>query len=157
MEKFLNSMLMENQEVIEQPIVLPALMDKLTQFSVNFIKIQGVNGSSPFALYHAFTSVHTPLSPARRFRGKSSHGLYGDRLYSLFLKCRYSNLQSVYFYFPSIIEMDEAVGQIMKALEEAQVDENTLVYFTSDHGADINLGALSGSNQLYKGGEESRE
>ena len=147
MEKFLNSILMENQQIIEQPIELTTLMDKLTQFSVNFIKNQAINGSSPFALYHAFTSVHTPLSPAPRFRGKSSHGLYGDR---------YEEPTTMYFFYwstlsISVIEMDEAIGKILAALKEANAEKNTLVYFTSDHGADTQLGLLGGSNAGLKG------
>ena len=31
-------------------------------------------------------------------------------------------------------EMDDGVGQIMSALKEAGVDENTFVFFTSDNG-----------------------
>ena len=55
--------------------------------------------------------------------------------------------------FFSIIEMDDAVGQILEALSISGLKENTLVYFTSDHGAHIDIGGQGGSNQPYKGGK----
>jgi hypothetical protein len=78
MEKFLNSILMENSQVVEQPIHLPTLMDKLTNHTVAFIESKR-GQSKPFAIYHSFTSVHTPLTPSKAFRGRSQHGKYGDR------------------------------------------------------------------------------
>ena len=80
MEKLLNSVLMENTQVIEQPINLPTLMGKLTNFSVNFIH-SVKNRSQPFLLYHSFSAVHTPLSPGQNFKGQSMHGPYGDRYF----------------------------------------------------------------------------
>ena len=77
MEKYLNSMLMKNTEVEEQPINLKTLSDKLTMYSVNFIR-ESENRSTPFGLYHAFPNVHTPLQPHPRFRGLTSTR-YGDR------------------------------------------------------------------------------
>ena len=53
----------------------------------------------------------------------------------------------------SVIEMDDAVGQILEALSISGLKENTLVYFTSDHGAHIDIGEKGGSNQPYKGGK----
>lgn len=55
--------------------------------------------------------------------------------------------------FFSIIEMDDAVGQILESLEANGLTENTLVYFTSDHGAHIDIGSQGGSNQPFKGGK----
>ena len=40
---------------------------------------------------------------------------------------------------------------MMKTLKERGLEENTLVYFTSDHGSHIDLGPLGGSNGLFKG------
>ena len=84
MEKRLNSLLVENTRVIEQPIDLPHLMSKLTHFSVQFIHSVKNKTTKPFLLYHSFSAVHTPLSPGPKFKGQSSHGLYGDRYVSFF-------------------------------------------------------------------------
>ena len=77
-------MLMEDNEVIEQPIKLNQLSDKLTAKSVEFIQRQK-NKTEPFALYHAFASVHTPLRPGKKCVGQSQHGAYGDRYLTVFV------------------------------------------------------------------------
>ena len=78
MEQYLNSQIMEDTKIIEQPINLSTLMEKLTDRSVPFIE-KMKNSTKPFALYHSFSAVHTPLRPGKEFRGQSSHGAYGDR------------------------------------------------------------------------------
>ena len=67
----------------------------------------------PFFLYVALTSPHTPLSPRPEFEGKSRMGLYGD----------------------FVMETDDCVGRVTAALKKHGLDDNTLVIFTSDHGA----------------------
>jgi len=131
MEKYLNSLLMDDDQVIEQPIRLPKLMQKLTKYSIDFINKNGANSSQPFALYHAFSAVHTPLTPNRLFKGKSNHGAYGD----------------------SILEIDDAVGQMVDALKKNGIEDQTLIYFTSDHGSHIDKGTQGGSNSPFKGGK----
>ena len=54
-------------------------------------------------------------------------------------------------FFFSILEMDDAIGQMMKTLKEEGLEDNTLVYFTSDHGSHIDLGPSGGSNGPFKG------
>ena len=45
------------------------------------------------------------------------------------------------------------VGQILDTLDRLNLSEKTLVYFTSDHGAHIDLGRKGGSNGLFIGGK----
>ena len=45
------------------------------------------------------------------------------------------------------------VGQILDTLDRLNLSEKTLVYFTSDHGAHIDLGRKGGSNVPFKGGK----
>jgi arylsulfatase A-like enzyme len=47
--------------------------------------------------------------------------------------------------------MDTAIGRILKALELSDLDENTLVYFTSDHGSHIDIATNGGSNRPFQG------
>ena len=68
---------------------------------------------SPFFLYLALTSPHTPTSPSPEFAGTSRLGLYGD----------------------FVEETDATMGRVLKALEDHGLVENTLVIATSDHGA----------------------
>ena len=66
----------------------------------------------PFFLYLPLTSPHTPIVPSAEWQGKSSLGKYGD----------------------FVMETDWAVGQVLNALEENKVAENTLVLFSTDNG-----------------------
>ena len=86
--------------------VLPDLTDK----TVEYIKKQ--DGKKPFFIYMALTAPHTPVVPAKRFQGKNSLGPYGDF-------CE---------------EVDWTVGEVLKALDEKGISENTLVIFTADNG-----------------------
>jgi len=130
MEKFLNSFLMENYNVIEKPIHLPSLSGKLTNKSLEFMKKSAKIGH-PFLLFHSFAAVHTPLVTSETFKGRSEHGAYGDTL----------------------IELDHAVGLILDALKSLGVEQDTFVYFTSDHGADIEIGLEGGYNGIFRGGK----
>ena len=85
-----------------------------TSQAISFIKKQADN---PFFLYLAHSMPHLPISAAQEFKGTSAAGLYGD-----------------------VIEMvDWTVGEILKTLQEANLEENTLVIFTSDNGPWHNL------------------
>lgn len=59
------------------------------------------------------TAPHTPWLPTEAFQGKSSAGYYGD----------------------FVAQVDAVVGQVMAALSEQGLAENTLLIFTSDNGA----------------------
>jgi len=80
-----------------------------TETAVQFIK---QNRNRPFFLYLPHTAVHVPLYPHQDFVGRSANGTYGDW----------------------VEEVDWSVGRILAALREAEVDERTLVLFTSDNG-----------------------
>ncbi|MEE2639090.1 MAG: arylsulfatase [Planctomycetota bacterium] len=76
---------------------------------------------SPFFLYLALTAPHTPTSPSPKFRGRSRLGLYRDFL----------------------METDHCLGRIVQSLEKHGLEGNTLVVFTSDHGAASYAGNLA--------------
>jgi len=80
-----------------------------TKAAVRFID---ENAEQPFFLYFAHKDVHIPLFPSARFRGKSAGGLYGD----------------------AVEELDWSVGEILRALDERGLRDDTLVVFTSDNG-----------------------
>lgn len=56
--------------------------------------------------------------------------------------------------FYSLLDLDASVGKVLKALDDAKVADNTLVYFASDHGSHIDLGAQGGSNRPFTGNGE---
>ncbi|MFC5050324.1 arylsulfatase [Rubritalea spongiae] len=75
------------------------------------------NKDNPFFLILATTHIHHPFTPAPQFQGTSEAGLYGD-----FLQ-----------------ELDHIVGMIIDKLDEEGLTENTMIIFTADNGAMLNV------------------
>jgi arylsulfatase A len=67
---------------------------------------------------------HVPLHVSDKFKGKSKQGLYGD----------------------VIMEIDWSVGEILSALKQRNLDQNTLVVFISDNGPWLSYGNHAGSS-----------
>lgn len=118
--------LMRNEEVIEYPVDQTTLTQRYTKESVAFIK---ANKDKPFFLYLAHTMPHIPLFASPAFRGKSAGGPYGD----------------------TIEEVDWSVGEVLKALKDEGIDENTIVIFTSDNGPWSLSGGRGGSAHPLSG------
>ncbi|RXN00614.1 Glycogenin-1, partial [Acipenser ruthenus] len=72
-----NCIIMKNQDVIEQPMTLETLPQRLLNEAEYFIER---NQQRPFFLFISFAHVHTPLFTSKDFMGKSQHGLYGDNV-----------------------------------------------------------------------------
>jgi arylsulfatase A-like enzyme len=70
------------------------------------------NKQKPFFLYYSLTEPHVPRMPSTMFKGKSALGYRGD----------------------AILQLDWAVGEIMKQLDFLDLSKNTLVIFSSDNG-----------------------
>jgi arylsulfatase len=92
-----------------------------TERAIRFIE---ENSRSPFFLYIAHSMPHVPLAASPRFRGKSRQGLYGDVM----------------------MEIDWSVQEVMNALKQQGIEDNTLVIFTSDNGPWANFGNHAGSS-----------
>ncbi|XP_033473647.1 arylsulfatase D isoform X2 [Epinephelus lanceolatus] len=128
-----NCIIMRNQEVIEQPMTVETLPERLLGEAQNFIKR---NVDRPFLLFFSLIHTHTPLFTTPAFAGKSRHGRYGD------------NLE----------EMDWMIGKITETVDSLGLANNTLMYFTSDHGGHLEIsdsrsGQKGGWNGIYKGGK----
>ncbi|XP_057351285.1 steryl-sulfatase-like isoform X6 [Manis pentadactyla] len=129
----LNCFLIRNHEITQQPMSFDNLTQRLTRDAARFIRR---NVDTPFLLVLSYLHVHTALYSSEEFAGKSKHGIYGD----------------------AVEEMDWSIGQILNVLDELRLTNNTLVYFTSDHGAHVeevnSKGEVhGGSNGIYKGGK----
>ena len=61
----------------------------------DFIKTSS-SKASPWLAYYALTEAHTPLIVEEQFKGKSSHGAYGD----------------------TILQMDHLVGRVLDTLRD---------------------------------------
>ena len=111
--------LFENATIIDTLTDQSSLTTQITERSVNFIEN---NKDNPFFLYVAHPQPHVLLYVSDKFKGKSPRGLYGD----------------------VIMEIDWSVGQILATLEANNLDDNTLVIFTSDNGPWLNYGDHAG-------------
>lgn len=89
-------------------------LPSLTRRGVEFIRSRR-GEQQPFFLYFCYPSPHAPIIPNDRFDGKSQAGPYGD----------------------FVVETDDSVGQLLRALEETGQAENTIVIFTADNGPEI--------------------
>ncbi len=87
------------------------------------------NPPEPFFLYMAHNMPHAPVFASPEFQGKSKGGRFGD----------------------VIEEIDWSVGQVMKAIKDAGVENNTLIIFTSDNGPWSMFGPHGGTAAPLRG------
>jgi arylsulfatase len=85
--------------------------NELAEKSVDFMRRQSA-AKKPFFLYLPFSMGHIPDLASAQFKGKSRIGNYGDKM----------------------MEGDYHVGQILDALKDLGIDNNTLLVFISDNG-----------------------
>ena len=87
--------------------VLPHLFDK----SVAYVK-ERAKKKKPFFLYLPLPAPHTPIVPVPPYKDASKMNPYADFM----------------------MQVDGHMGELFTAIKEAGIDENTLVFFTSDNG-----------------------
>ena len=122
--------LYRNEKIIEQPVVQETLTERYTEEAIKFLR---KNKDKPFFIYLPHTMPHVPLHVSEKFKGKSKGGLYGD-----------------------VVEtIDWGVGEILKALKEEGLEDNTLVMFTSDNGPWLQMKENGGSAGPLRGGKAS--
>jgi arylsulfatase A-like enzyme len=88
-------------------------LPRLTEEAVALIRGYGEEPEQPFFLYFPLTAPHTPWVPTEEFRGASEAGWYGD----------------------FVAQCDASVGRVLAALEDAGLEDETLVVFSSDNGS----------------------
>ncbi len=102
------------------PDLQPMLTTWYTEHAVDFIHR---NKANPFLLYVPHSMPHVPLFRSEKFKDKSGAGVYGDVM----------------------MELDWSIGEILKALRDDGLDENTLVVLTSDNGPWTSYGNHAGA------------
>lgn len=115
-------LLYRNETIIEQPVHLEDLTLRNTNEAVKFITETVQDHKKPFFLYMAYIKVHTALFTLPENVGRSRHGAYGD----------------------NIEELDWSVGQILQALKNLNIEDDTLVLFASDNGPFLERGVEAG-------------
>ncbi|WP_317928440.1 arylsulfatase [Halioxenophilus sp. WMMB6] len=95
--------------------VFKQLDEEWAEYSSKFIH-RMKNSDEPFFLYHATTGAHFDNYPPDKFKGMSPAG---------------------YPYKDVVVQLDDIVGRLVKALEETGQLENTLIFVTSDNGPEM--------------------
>jgi len=117
-----------SEPVAEYDLETRAVMDeKITERAIRFIRQKAVD-DRPFFTYVSFTHIHPPFHHHPDFTGKSGGGKYSDML----------------------AEVDYRSGQILDALDEAGIAEDTIVVWSSDNATGVAAG-LAGSNGPWRG------
>ncbi|QDV40621.1 Arylsulfatase [Stieleria neptunia] len=119
--------LVRNNVVIEVPADQTQFTQRYTRETIRFIT---ENKRKPFFVYLAHNMPHIPLHASEKFVGSSKRGIYGD----------------------TVQELDWSTGEILHSLKRLGLDENTLVFFTSDNGPNTSTGGSAGT---LKGGKGS--
>ena len=105
--------------------------DDIAEFATGYIQSHA-NAEAPFFLFIGWTQTHYPNVTSPAFTGKSRIGDYGDAL----------------------LQHDHAVGEVLKAIKKAGIEDNTIVIYLSDNGATPLEGPAryrGGSNGMYSG------
>lgn len=87
---------------------------EITKRAASFVRTKAESGKKFFA-YVSLTQPHLPTEPNPAFQGKTKNGDWADML----------------------TEMDHNVGELLDAVEQAGVKDNTIVIFTSDNGPEF--------------------
>ncbi|MBD3855878.1 MAG: sulfatase-like hydrolase/transferase [Acidobacteria bacterium] len=98
------------------------------------VKVIEANKDRSFFLYLAHWAPHTPLQASREDYEALSHiESHRERVYAAMIRA-----------------LDRGVGRVLEALRRQGLEENTLVFFTSDNGGAHYIG-LPEVNQPYRG------
>ena len=119
--------LMRDEKVIEAPVNRDYLTQRYTEEAVRFLE---ASRGRPFLLYlpHAMPGSTSDPHASPTFKDKSANGHWGD----------------------SVEELDASMGKILATLKRLDLDEKTLVIWTSDNGAPQRK-PPQGSNAPYQG------
>lgn len=118
----------DGDQIVERDPDQALFTKRLTERAVAFIE---KNKNHPFFLYVPHPMPHVPIFSSEAFRGHSKVGLYGD----------------------VIEEIDWSVGQILDAIDDNGLSENTLVIFTNDNGPFLSYGTHAGSSGPLREGK----
>jgi len=123
-----NVPLMRDDKIVERPADQNTITRRYTEEAIRFIREKK---DQPFFVYLPHSLPHIPLFVSEAFRGKSQRGLYGD----------------------VVEEIDWSVGQVLQTLRELELEQQTLVVFSSDNGPWLSFDTHGGSAGPLRGGK----
>jgi arylsulfatase len=113
---------MNLRPIINEKYIIPKI--------ISFIKAQA-EAKKPFFVYVGYSEMHPPMAANPNFAGKSTArgGVYAD----------------------VIAELDYRVGQVLDAIKDAGIDENTIVVLTADNTTGGGPAVPGGYNGPWRG------
>ncbi len=123
--------MIQNDRVIDNDVVdedQTTLTKRYTEAAVQFIE---KNKGQPFFIYIPHSMVHVPIYASKDFENSSGKGLYAD----------------------VVAEVDWSVGEVRKMLTKHNLEDNTLVVFSSDNGPWLSYGDHGGSAGTLREGK----
>ncbi len=103
-------------------------------FSDQAVKIIEKNRNRPFLLYLAYNAPHTPLQAKRQdYEALSGIADHTERVYGAMIRA-----------------VDRGVGRVLNTLRKNGLENNTMIFFTSDNGGANYIG-LPDINSPYRG------
>ena len=142
--------------------------DLLTDATINFIKNNPKD--QPFLAVLAYYAVHTPIEAKAEDEARNKEQLksidFGNTPeYIKEGEGRRKMRQDDAAYAGMVENVDENVGRLLQTLKDMNIDKNTIIVFSSDHGglsndgnknerhlATTNLPLKAGKGHLYEGG-----
>ena len=109
------SLWIDNDKVTEK-IKPVEMLPKLTAKAVEFIHARKDKADEPFFLYVPWNSPHSPVVPSEEWQGKSGLNAHAD----------------------FVMQTDDAFGQVVTALKETGLYDNTLIICSADNGTSAN-------------------
>jgi arylsulfatase A-like enzyme len=119
--------------IVEQPLDFTTLANKYRDFAVKFVER---HAAEPFFLYMPFSHVHvtSPSQPHLQYAG-----------------CAFKNTTRRGPFGDALSEADDIVGAVVDTLRRLDLEENTLIIFSSDNGPWLSRGLSAGSAGLFTG------
>lgn len=140
--------------------------------SVRFLRNFGKTGQ-PFFLISSFLKPHDPFMPSERFAdmfhpeqmrlpdsyGKADKSTLPKEVVESIdfnaptpeLRDTSAALQRMAFYYASLAQMDDCFGQVVRAVKELNLENDTIICYTSDHGEMLGDLGLWQKFQFYEG------
>ncbi|WP_145177016.1 sulfatase [Rubripirellula lacrimiformis] len=148
----------ENPQIEVESPAGDHLPDRLARETAKFI---ADHKDQPFFAYLSFYSVHTPLMGRPDLVGKykakaaAINGIeFADEEQVLGDQPRKVRILQKHAVYAAMVEaMDEAVGKVLKQLDDSGVADNTIVIFTSDNGGLSTSEGSPTSNLPFRGGK----
>ncbi len=115
------------------------------------------NRDKPFLAYLSFYSVHSPIQTTRalwqKYRDKAAAAGLVEERFIFDRRLAVRQVQDCPIYAGMIEAMDEAIGIVLRKLDEHGLTDNTIICFTSDNGGVSSGDAFSTSNLPLRGGK----